>query len=381
MDEITLSQKLIRCQSVTPVDDGAIGVIISYLSALGFKCHDLTFTGDNSWEVRNLYARFGMEGPNFCFAGHTDVVPVGDVAAWKHPPFAAEIENGILYGRGTVDMKTSIAAFMVAVKEYIASGDFKGSISFLITGDEEADATNGTPKVLKWMEEHDETIDFCLIGEPTCKKHFGDTILNGRRGSINFDLEVNGKQGHIAYPNNFHNPIDDLVKIATHLKATKLDAGNDNFEPSNLEFTDLHVGNTATNVVPNRAKAKFNIRFNDMQSQDSLESIIHDKCQEVTSAYNLQSKCHGDAFICQDANAQQIIIDSVAKETGISPEVSTFGGTSDGRFIKNYCPKVMEMGMMVEPAHQVDEHVEIKHITQLKNIYNDILKSYFKSHV
>lgn len=366
-DPILLAQKLISFPTVTPIDAGIVDFLISQLEPLGFKCEKLVFE-----DVTNLYARYGEQCPNFCFAGHTDVVPVGE--NWSVDPFNSIIKNGNLYGRGASDMKAAVASFLSASAEFIQNNSFKGSISFLISGNEEGVAENGTPRVLKYLQEKGEIIDACIVGEPTCAKHFGDIIKNGRRGSISFKLIVQGKQGHVAYPKLADNPIDKLLAILTQLKQLKLDEGSEDFDPSNLEITDIKVGNNADNVIPGQAEAKINIRFNNLHSAASLTAKIEDIC----AGAQVISRCSAQAFI---GAKQSSLIDklsaSVAKVTGIVPVLSTTGGTSDARFIKDYCP-VIEFGLLNAKAHQVDEYVAVDDIIQLKAVYLQFLVDYFQ---
>ena len=365
-DPIILSQKLINFPTVTPIDNGIIDFLISYLEPLGFKCEKLIFE-----DVTNLYARFGQAQPNFCFAGHTDVVPVGD--NWTVEPFKSIIKNEMLYGRGASDMKAAIASFITAGAEFIQNNSFKGSISFLISGNEEGIPDNGTPKVLKYLKEKNEIIDACIVGEPTCAEEFGDIIKNGRRGSISFKLTVKGKQGHVAYPALADNPIDKLLLILSQLKQLNLDNGTENFDRSNLEITDIKVNNNADNVIPGQAEAKFNIRFNNLHTAESLKAIITKICAE----HEIITNCSAESFI---GAKQSDLIDklsaAITKITRIKPVLSTTGGTSDARFIKDYCP-VIEFGLINATAHQVDEHVAVNDITKLKAVYLQFLVDYF----
>jgi succinyl-diaminopimelate desuccinylase len=378
INALDLTKKLIRCKSITPEDDGAIETLANHLSPLGFECHILEFTESGIPPIKNLYAKFGTGTPNLCFAGHTDVVPIGNIKDWKHNPFGAEIENGILYGRGAVDMKTSIACFAQAAADYIAAQRFKGSISFLITGDEEVGTVNGTQKLLKWLEEKKEKLSACIVGEPTSENNLGEMIQNGRRGSISFALEVKGKQGHIAYPQNYDNPITRLANIIHELKSQPLDKGNEHFEPSNLEFTDLHVGNDATNVVPARANARFNIRFNNLHSWDSLTTHVNNTCTKHTQNFSLNTTKSGKAFFIKPNQFSDIIKESVHEVTQINPKLTTCGGTSDARFIQDYCPTIFECGLVFKTAHQVDEHVSLQDIENLTKIYYKIINKFFE---
>ncbi len=371
-DPIKLAQELIRCKSVTPEDGGAIELLSSHLTSLGFFCQKLDFSGDDSYPVKNLYASWGQGKANLCFAGHTDVVPVGDSAAWRFDPFGGVIQGGILYGRGAVDMKTAIACFIAACARVLARGSLPISLSLLITGDEEADAVNGTQKVLQWMQKHNKKITACIVGEPTCNQHFCDTIKNGRRGSINFKLSVRGKQGHVAYPENFANPITQLNRILFDLNELELDAGNSDFPPSNLEVTSIDVGNNATNIVPAIAHANINIRFNNTHYASSLEQLVNGVCARHSSAYELNARCSGEAFLTPPGQFTNLVAESVEAVTGQRPALSTAGGISDARFIREFCP-VVEVGVLNTTAHQVDEHVSLEHIEQLTKVYEEVI--------
>jgi len=380
IDLVELTQALIRCASVTPVDEGALGVLEDALKPMGFTCHRLPFSASGTPDVDNLYARLGTSGPNLCFAGHTDVVPVGDEAAWTHPPFGAEIHDGIMYGRGTVDMKAGIACFISATSRYLAEqgDDFKGSISYLITGDEEGPAINGTVKVLQWMQSQGEVMDACIVGEPTNTSVLGETIKIGRRGSLNGFITQNGTQGHVAYPQHADNPLPKLVKLLNKLISTPLDAGNAHFQPSNLEIVTIDTGNPATNVIPSTAKATFNIRFNDTYSPDTMTKWIEDRLHEAGDNYDLDISVSGDSFLTPPGLLSDAMSSAVTKVTGKTPELSTSGGTSDARFIKNHCA-VAEFGLMNQTAHKVDECAAVKDIEALADIYLDMIRNYFKN--
>jgi succinyl-diaminopimelate desuccinylase len=373
MEALDLAQALIRRRSVTPADAGALDVLEAVLKELGFACHRLKFG-----EIDNLYARMGDEKPHFCFAGHTDVVPAGE--GWTHDPFAAEVKDGILYGRGAADMKSAIAAFVAAVKRLLASGRPRGSISFLITGDEEGAATDGTVKVLEWLKGRGESIDHCVVGEPTSVASAGDTLKIGRRGSINFRITVTGVQGHVGYPQKAKNPIPVLAELVTQLASHKLDKGTDHFQPSTLAFTTLDVGNPATNVIPEKAHAGFNIRFNDWHTPESLTGWIDDRARQMAR----QSGCEiavtattsGVAFLTEPGKFTQLVSDTVARVTGQAPFFSTSGGTSDARFIKSVCP-VVELGLAGATMHKSDECVPVAEIAALTDIYAALLVAYF----
>lgn len=381
IDPLELARALIRRPSVTPLDEGALDIVEASLAALGFTCSRLRFEDAEAAPVDNLYARFGVDGPNFCFAGHTDVVPVGDAESWSSPPFGAELRDGKLWGRGAADMKSAIAAFIGAAARCIDTGPIRGSISLLITGDEEGVAINGTRKVLNWLIERGEKIDHCLIGEPSSAETLGDMIKVGRRGSINCVLTVKGRQGHVAYPDRANNPIPALLRKLLALSETPLDAGYDRFQPSILQITDIHVGNPAHNVIPASASARFNIRFNPNWTGASIEAWIRRKLDaiaaETGARYELSARASGDAFLTMDAAFLNMVADCIEKGAGRRPEFSTSGGTSDARYIKEIAP-VAEFGLVGATIHQVDEHVAIDDIARLTNIYADILACYFE---
>jgi len=380
IDPIELSRDLIRCPSVTPADGGALGVLEKTLSGLGFTCHRLPFSAEGTPDVDNLYARYGTGAPNFCFAGHTDVVPVGDEGGWAIPPFEARIEDGRLYGRGASDMKTAVAAFAVAAQRFLAErGDsFTGSISFLITGDEEGPAINGTKKVLEWLTEQGEKLDACIVGEPTNPNELGDMIKIGRRGSLVVDLSVRGVQGHSAYPHLADNPVTKLVKMLHALDNTPLDNGNDHFQATTLAITTIDVGNPATNVTPAHAFARFNVRFNDEHTSESIIKWVKKHCDAVSTDYDIKVHITGESFLTPPGPLSDILSQAVEKSTGRTPELSTTGGTSDARFIKDYCP-VAEFGMSGQTMHKTDENVPLADIKALTDIYQTVLEEYFKS--
>ncbi|MBN9588773.1 MAG: succinyl-diaminopimelate desuccinylase [Alphaproteobacteria bacterium] len=373
MEALDLARALIRRASVTPADAGALDVLEAVLKELGFTRHRLRFG-----EVDNLYARLGTEKPHFCFAGHTDVVPAGE--GWTRDPFSAEVKDGVLYGRGAADMKSAIAAFVAAVTRLLASGQPKGSISFLITGDEEGMATDGTVKVLEWLKARGETIDHCVVGEPTSVARAGDTLKIGRRGSINFQVTVAGVQGHVGYPQKAKNPIPVLAELVTQLANHKLDKGTDHFDPSTLAFTTIDVGNPATNVIPAGARAAFNIRFNDRHTPESLTGWVRDRADQIARQsgceISISAKTSGIAFLTQPGKFTQLISDTVAGITGQAPLFSTSGGTSDARFIKSVCP-VVELGLVGATMHKSDECVPVTEITALTDIYAALLAAYF----
>jgi succinyl-diaminopimelate desuccinylase len=370
IDALALAQALIRRPSVTPKDAGALDVLEAVLKLLGFTTHRLPF-GD----IDNLYARLGDAAPHFCFAGHSDVVPVGE--GWKTDPFAAEVKDGLLYGRGAADMKSAIAAFVVAAARH---GAPKGSISLLITGDEEGAAVNGTVKLLEWLKARGEKIDHCVVGEPTSVGHAGDTLKIGRRGSINFKIAVSGVQGHVGYPQKAKNPIPVLAEVVSQLAAHKLDKGNDHFDPSTLAFTTLDVGNDATNVIPGEARAAFNIRFNDKHTPESLTHWVQDRAEGIAKqagcTVSVSAQTSGVAFLTAPGKFTQLVSDTVASVTGQSPFFSTSGGTSDARFIKDFCP-VVELGLAGGTMHKADECVPVAEIAALTDIYAALLSAYF----
>lgn len=377
LDPVALTQDLIRCPSVTPADAGALGVLQRVLEAMGFTCHRLVFTQEGTDPVDNLYARLGTAAPNFCFAGHTDVVPVGDNAAWTVDPFGAEIINGKLYGRGTSDMKGAIAAFVSAVKSFLdRNGTPAGSISLLITGDEEGPSINGTRKVLDWMQANGEVIDACLVGEPTNPRVMGEMMKIGRRGSVTATLTAFGAQGHVAYPHLADNPLPRLTKALSMLAESPLDEGTAHFQPSTLALTTIDVANPASNVIPAKGTAKFNIRFNDLHTPKSLEAHIRDVLEEVGGAWDLKMAVSGEAFLTPPGALVATVAGAVTAVTGRQPELSTSGGTSDARFIKNFCP-VVEFGLVGQTMHKVDEHVDVADIRTLAAIYDRVLTDFF----
>ena len=378
-DPIELTRALIRCASVTPTDGGALGLTGAALERLGFTNHHMTFSEDGTPDVSNLYARLGDCGPNFCFAGHTDVVPVGDAKAWNLEPFAAEIRDDILYGRGAADMKGAVAAFIAAVDRFLGkrNGQFEGSISLLITGDEEGPAINGTVKVLDWLANRGENLDHCLVGEPTNPDNLGDMIKIGRRGSLTGTLTVKGIQGHVAYPHLADNPLPRLIKMMDRFTSHLFDNGNEHFTPTNLELASIDVGNTASNVIPAQAAALFNIRFNTEQTSDDLEEWLREQCDAVGGDYTLNISIGAQPFLTQPGPFTKLISDAVEEVTGIKPALTTTGGTSDARFIHHHCP-VAEFGLISETMHKVDEQAAVSDIEQLTRIYTRILESYFE---
>lgn len=378
IDPVELSRALIRCPSVTPIDAGALDVLHKTVAGLGFTCHRLPFSAPGTADVDNLYARLGRAAPNFCFAGHTDVVPIGERAQWTVDPFAAEIRDGRLYGRGAADMKGAIAAFVAACERFVrkAGGRFKGSISLLITGDEEGPAINGTAKALQWMRAQGETIDACLVGEPTNPKALGEMIKIGRRGSLNGVLTVYGVQGHSAYPENADNPIPRLMRMLAAITDEPLDSGTDHFQPSTVAITSIDVGNEASNVIPALARARFNVRFNDCHTGDSLKRLIEERLRAVGGRFEWAATVTGEAFLTPPGRLSDIVAAAVRAVTGMTPALSTTGGTSDARFIKDYCP-IAEFGAINDTAHKVDENIALADLARLTEIYEAVLARYF----
>lgn len=364
-DPVALAAELIRCPSVTPDDAGAMTVVESWLTRLGFACQRLDFNG-----IANLYARRGSAGPNFCFAGHTDVVPAGD--GWTVDPFGAEIHNGRLYGRGACDMKGGVAAFVAAVARFLETEMPKGSISLLITGDEEGRAVDGTVKVLRALADRGETLDACIVGEPTNPGQIGEMMKVGRRGSLNCAVEVRGTQGHVAYPHLADNPIPVLLQILAELTAKPLDQGSEFFQPSSLVLTTVDVGNSATNVIPARARAGFNIRFNDLHSGASLSEWIKTVLAPYGDRVTHKIEISGESFVTPTGPLSDAVAAAVQEVTGLTPEPSTSGGTSDARFIARYCP-VVEFGLNNQTMHKTDEHVALSDLETLTRIYQAVL--------
>ena len=382
ISEVSLAKDLVKCQSVTPKDDGAINVVAKSLKKLGFKCQIMEFQEKGTAKIKNLYARIGKSSPNFCFAGHTDVVPVGDLKSWTVNPFGGVIKNQKLIGRGVSDMKGSIACFISAVSEFLKKKKkLKGSISFLITGDEETIAINGTQKVIEKLIQKKEKIDFCIVGEPTNENKLGDMIKIGRRGSITGHLTILGTQGHVAYSYTYNNPSTIIVEILNNIKKLKLDSGNKDFQPSNLEVTKITIDNTADNVVPAEAKASFNIRFNNLHTSSSLKKKLNKIFSSITKKskanYKIKYNVSGESFLTKPSKTVYMIKNVIKKSTKINPVLSTTGGTSDARFIKKIAPCI-EFGLIAKTIHQVDEMARVADLKKLKNIYLDILVNYFK---
>jgi len=380
-DPVALARDLIRCRSVTPDEGGALAYLQGLLERAGFDVHRAIFAEPGTAPVDNLYARVGTSRPNLMFAGHTDVVPPGNEGAWSHPPFAGEIAGERLYGRGAVDMKGGIACFVAAALDYLAAygGKPKGSISLLITGDEETVAVNGTVKLLKWAAERGETFDHCILGEPSNVEVLGDTIKAGRRGSLNGILNVTGRQGHVAYPERADNPIRSLMILMAALQAP-LDEGSEHFSPSHLEFTSVDVGNATVNLIPGEARARFNIRYNDRHSQTALKTLIERRAKaaaggRVHYSFDWQPS-NADVFVTKPGPFTELAVAAISDITGRRPKLSTSGGTSDARFIKNFCP-VLEFGLVGQTMHQTDESTAVQDLVMLTAIYRRIVEKYF----
>ena len=374
-DPVALTQALVRCPSITPDDAGALDVVESALARLGFRCHRLTFEEAGTAPIANLYARLGSAPPHIAFAGHTDVVPPGDITAWRAEPFAAALLDGHVHGRGAVDMKGAIACFIAATARLFAERCPAGSISCVITGDEEGAAVNGTQKLLGWMQERGEVPDACLVGEPTNPERLGDMIKIGRRGSLTGHLTVQGRQGHVAYPERADNPIPRLLRMLEALTREPLDAGSDHFQPSRLVITTIDVGNPASNVIPAVARATFNIRFNDCHTPASLEARLREQLSRVDVRHDLAISTSGEAFLTAPGPLTALLAAAIRDETGRTPELSTSGGTSDARFIKDFCP-VVEFGLVGQSMHQVDERVAVADLEALTRVYRTFLERY-----
>lgn len=377
IDPFKLTSDLIKCPSVTPEEGGAISLLMKLLTEHGFDCTRIERGG-----VSNLFARWGTgkNGRTFGFNGHTDVVPVGDVSAWSVDPFGAEVKDGFLYGRGATDMKSGVAAFVAAAIDFTTHTPPDGSVIITITGDEEGDAVDGTTAILDWMKQHGQTMDHCLVGEPTSPNHMGEMMKIGRRGSLTAFISIQGVQGHSAYPHRANNPVSAMVQLMSALEAVPLDNGTEHFDQSTLAITTIDVGNPATNVIPETCHATVNIRFNDEHSGQSLTNWLKSHVDVVANNTKTQIrmnvKTSGESFITPPGELSDLISKSVEAELGVKPELSTTGGTSDARFIKNVCP-VTEFGLVGKTMHAVDERVEIEHIHQLKRIYSRILQQYF----
>ena len=382
INELQLAKELIKFPTVTPVDAGIMKFLEKKLKKLGFKTKILEFKEKDNKPVKNLYARLGNKGPNFCYAGHLDVVPAGNLKDWTVNPFKPQIKKGHLIGRGANDMKSSIAAFVSAVSNFIGNKrKFTGSISLLITGDEEGVAINGTKKVVEYLKKKNEKIDFCLVGEPTNPNKLGEMIKIGRRGSLTGKIEISGIQGHVAYPHLLNNPINTLVNVCKKLKEKKLDKGNKNFQPSNLEFTGIYVDNKAHNVIPAKARAQFNIRYNNFHTAKSLKkkinTLVKNICKRSKCAFKIEYLANGDSFLTKPEKTIFMAKKIIKKITRINPKFSTTGGTSDARFIRKIAP-CLEFGLVNKTMHKIDECVSISDLRKLTDIYKNILVEYFK---
>ncbi|MEM6372005.1 MAG: succinyl-diaminopimelate desuccinylase [Pseudomonadota bacterium] len=377
-DPVALTADLVRCPSVTPEDAGALDVLHNALSRAGFECQWADRGG-----IRNLFARWGEKGHprSFGFNGHTDVVPIGNAADWTMPPFGAEQRDGVMFGRGTTDMKSGVAAFVAAAIDHVRDTPPDGAVIVAITGDEEGDARDGTTALLDHMQQTNEQMSVCLVGEPTCPDTMGEMMKIGRRGSMTAWFTVTGVQGHSAYPHRAKNPLPPLMRLMDQLATHELDRGNDHFDASTLAIVTVDTGNAATNVIPAQAKAAVNIRFNDSHSGDSLSAWLHAQADDVAAAYgveiDIRIKVSGESFLTPPGALSDLVGRAVEAETGVAPVLSTSGGTSDARFIKDHCP-VVEFGLVGQSMHQVDEHVRVAHIQQLKAIYGRILRDYFE---
>ena len=378
VNPIELTSELIQCKSITPKSEGSLDIIISYLEPLGFNCERIDF-GEGIEKVENLYARFGTMEPNIAFAGHVDVVPTGDINNWSINPFGGEVKEGKVWGRGAADMKSGIAAFIAAVSDFLKyNKNLKefGSISFIITSDEEGKAINGTKKVVDWLKGKSEIISGCIVGEPTNVTRMGDTLKIGRRGSFTGSLTVTGIQGHVGYPHLAENPINSLLKMLEPFSKIYLDEGTKDFQPSSIMITSIDVNNDASNVIPGEVKAKFNIRFNTLHSASSLKAMLEKQFSNVTSNYKFDFFCNAEPFLTNDDFLKTTLQKAIQKVVNINPEKSTSGGTSDARFISEICP-VIEFGLVGKTMHKIDENVEVNDIINLTKIYNQFLFNYF----
>lgn len=387
-DALSIARDLLRCPSVTPAEAGALGVLENILKAAGFEVHRVTFSEPGTADIDNLYARIGTTAPHITFAGHIDVVPPGDESAWTHGAFSGDVKDGFLYGRGAVDMKGGIACSVAAVLDYLVTNggkpgkNSKGSISFLITGDEEDISVNGTIKLLQWTAARGEKFDHCVLGEPSNVEELGDCIKIGRRGSQSGTLYVDGVQGHVAYPHRASNPVPDISRLIVALSDEPLDHGSAQFQASNLEFTSVDVGNTAGNVIPGQARAKFNIRFNDLHTQETLRALVEQRLAKATVnrtiARIVWEPSNSNVFVTTPGAFTDLAIAAIEEVTGRRPELSTSGGTSDARFIASYCP-VIEFGLVGQTMHQIDERTPVSDLEKLTKIYRSILDRYFAS--
>src|ERR1700742_2885212 len=381
-DAVSITRDLVRCPSITPADAGALGVLENLLKAAGFETHRITFSEPGTADIDNLYARIGSETPHISFAGHTDVVPPGDESAWTVGAFSGEVKDGFLYGRGTVDMKGGIACSAAAALQYLGQhgGKPKGSISFLITGDEEDAAVNGTIKLLQWAAARGEKFDHCVLGEPSNVETLGDCIKIARRGSQSGTLYVEGIQGHVAYPHRASNPVPDISRLIVSLSEEPLDHGSAQFQASNLEFTSFDVGNPGSNVIPGQARARFNIRFNDLHNQETLKALVEERlakaCGNRIRARIVWEPSNANVFVTKPGAFTDVAVAAIEEVTARKPELSTSGGTSDARFIASYCP-VIEFGLVGQTMHQVDERTPVADLEKLTKIYRGMLDRYF----
>jgi succinyl-diaminopimelate desuccinylase len=381
---LDIAQGLIRCRSVTPDEGGALTYLQDILEGAGFECHRLIFSDEDTPDVDNLFARLGTGAPHLCFAGHTDVVPPGDEADWTQPPFAAEIVDGWLFGRGSADMKGNIACFVESTLAHLNAGksQLDGSISFLITGDEEGPAVNGTRKVLEWMKENGHNPDHCIVGEPSASEFVGDTVRIGRRGSLSGHVTVTGVQGHTAYPELANNPVPGMLKVLSSFLEEPLDEGTPHFSPSDLQIATIDAGNPATNVIPARLSATFNIRFNANHTAESLMEILGNKTTLALEGTGLEHQISflpsSPCFVTEPGPLVDLMTEAAKNETGKMPVLSTGGGTSDARFAKDYCP-VIEFGLVNKTIHQVDERIEVKDLETLTRLYRDFIERYFSA--
>ena len=374
---IELTKSMINCRSVTQENDGAIEQVAHWLEEIGFKSEILNFEEEGTASIKNLWSKIGSKGPTICFAGHTDVVPTGNIDEWSSDPFDANEVNDKIVGRGAADMKGSIASFISATRRFVSEyPDFPGSIGFIITGDEEGCAINGTKKILTWMKSNNISFDDCIVGEPTNPNSLGEMIKIGRRGSVNGIITVKGVQGHVAYPHLADNPIPKLVKILENLINQKLDDGTEHFQPSNIEITSIDIGNKATNVIPKEASANFNIRYNDLFDREKIEEEVHKRIKSLNYDYSIKFEHSGDAFLTSPGKLTKDLSKIIEDQTGNIPELSTSGGTSDARFIKDY-GNVVEFGLIGATMHKVDESAYIEDIKNLTEIYYQLLKKYF----
>jgi succinyl-diaminopimelate desuccinylase len=376
IDPVELTQKLVRCRSITPADDGALDVIADALIPLGFEINKLTFHEEGFPSIDNVFARFGTDGPHLCYMGHTDVVPPGDESEWKYPPFDCTIDNGIVYGRGTADMKGGNAAFIAAVSRLFNEQRPKGSISLLITGDEEAHAINGTVKVIDWMQKNGQMPDVALVGEPSNSSAMGQAVRIGRRGSMSGRITIKGIQGHSAYPERADNPVPKMVRLLNALISTKFDDGTENFAPTHLVVSSIDAGNTASNVIPSKVSAIFNMRFNNLWTRESLVEKLHEIMKATGEPYELEMRPGiSRAFMTKPGEWTSLVADAIEKVSGKRPKYDTGGGTSDARFIAPFCP-VVEYGVLNATIHKVDEHTTVSDLNALTETYYEILRKY-----